>query len=408
MKNEQSILTLLESIISSKEFWNTSGQLTLIKSPLDLFAGTSRTLNTAGRDPISMNYWPFISTIMKGFDQDIFDPQSIDGWPTGKEWLQGNTIDRRSGELKRVFLSEPKVSDNPVNDLLAVASWNSINAKELTKQLKDQFYKSAKSNQILVEDIIVESDNGFRQDKFYQIRLVFKNVHFNDEVYDHISVNLNYCPRCDRDWRNHLQLYKEMVPEFFLSNARFDGSDGDTVHIEFKLPMTTGSVKGIKESDWIIIKNLVRSTSVFFDEAENFRFGASLPPKGGKAKTWLKALLEKSGPLIDVYDPKSPVRLFKPLIMDQEFDRPRYLFNCDIDNGIHEERLSKFFEFKRLMQVHHLTEKSELAKMLTRIWETKPSIHDSDVTTYLMPEFAILGGPASLSDTFSLVEYNLR
>ena len=84
LKDEQSILALFESIISSKDFWNTSGQLTLIRSPLDLFAGTSRTLNTTGSHEWDSGYWPRLANKLKQFDQDIFDPLSIEGWPKVK------------------------------------------------------------------------------------------------------------------------------------------------------------------------------------------------------------------------------------------------------------------------------------------------------------------------------------
>ena len=76
--------------------------------------------------------------------------------------------------------------------------------------------------------------------------------------------------------------------------------------------------------------------------------------------------------------------------------------------GIEKKDVATFFEYEKLLNANGRKDKNELGKLLTRIWKTKPSIHDSDLTTYLMPEFAKLDDPVSLTDTFSLVEYNLR
>ena len=50
----------------------------------------------------------------------------------------------------------------------------------------------------------------------------------------------------------------------------------------------------------------------------------------------------------------------------------------------------------------------EFSEVRKKIWKNKPSKYDTELNYYLLPEFAKLGEPVYLSDTFSLVEYNLR
>ena len=115
----------------------------------------------------------------------------------------------------------------------------------------------------MIEDIIVETDRDFNPDSWFQIRLVFKDVRFNSEKYDHLSLNLNYCYDCPKNDRNHAQLYKEMIMDNFFSKAKYHGSDGDTVHIGFSIPVKIHKDRGLSRSEGAILKGLIRSASIF-------------------------------------------------------------------------------------------------------------------------------------------------
>jgi len=409
LKNEQSILALFESIISSNDFWNTSGQLTLIKSPLDLFAGTSRTLNTTGSLEWDSRYWPRLATKLKAFDQDIFDPLSIEGWPEGKEWLQGSALDRRMEELQNLFLSELQPSRNPISERRAGANWEFLKREQTRKAQLEAFFASAKKNQLLIEDMIIESDRDFQRDEFFQIRVVFKNVQFNKQIFDHISLNLNYRPDSEH-YRNHAQFYKEMVPENFLKKAKYHGSDGDTVHIGISLPMEGKLEKGLKRSEAMMIENLIKSLSIFLDKKDSMRFRSEMILMGPEGRKWLRGILKSHGALVDVYDHNSPVRLFFPsnLISPGNNGTTNFYFDCNSLIGKSQKTLEQYFEYSRMKMSYDNFSPIEFSEVRTKIWKNKPSKYDTVLNKYLLPEFANLDEPVSLLETISLVEYNLR
>ena len=414
-KNNYNILALFEAIISSNEFWELSGQLTLVKSPLDLFAGTARTLNSTGNTPLDFRYWPRINSLMRTFSQDLFDPESIDGWPTGKDWVQGSALDRRSTELINLFLDEKSNFSNPINSHKAAGSWNMLNENRYREAELQKFFDSAKKNQVMIEDIIVETDRDFNPDSWFQIRLVFKDVRFNSEKYDHLSLNLNYCYDCPKNDRNHAQLYKEMIMDNFFSKAKYHGSDGDTVHIGFSIPVKIHKDRGLSRSEGAILKGLIRSASIFLDKRENLRFGTEITLMGHEGRNWLRGLLESSGKLVDVYDTDSPVRLFK----FHKYPQPR--FNCNYRIGREEKELDIHFDYERLKKNYIGVEyeilgnsisddpkKEKFRNLLMKIWRDRPSKNEENMVRYLMANYENQEKSVSLEEVFSMVEYNLR
>ena len=313
--------------------------------------------------------------------------------------------------MRSVFLTELR----PVVNTKAFSAWNAINREQEKQKAIERFFKSAKKDQVLVEDFVAESDRDFNSDGFFQIRLVFKNVRFNNEVYDHISINLNRCPHCDGDWRNHVQLYREMINDNFLNNLTAFDSDGDTVHIGFKLPIDNSSKRrGMKRSEYIILKNLVTLAGVTLGGDPRFRSGfVQLGPRG---KKWLKDITNTASSYPDITSLNSQIRLFSPN------DGPvRHFFNCNYANKKSKQQLDEYFARQQLQNSslsfdYELLGKKfssqpkwqALSNSMGKIWKDKSNFNETDLTTYLMPEFAKLDEAVSLSDTFSLVEYNLR
>ena len=100
-KYDFSIIKLLKATISLRKFWDNNNRLTLVKSPIELVYGTARTTGVQGwKKQNNLSWLLFLS---KDFGQDLFNPPNIAGWPTGKEWLSGQFLEKRMSKLKTHF-----------------------------------------------------------------------------------------------------------------------------------------------------------------------------------------------------------------------------------------------------------------------------------------------------------------
>ena len=100
-KYDFSIIKLFEATISLKKFWDQNNRLTLVKSPIELVYGTARTIGVQGWQ--KQNNLSWLVFLSKDFGQDLFNPPNIAGWPTGKEWLSGQFLEKRMSKLKIIF-----------------------------------------------------------------------------------------------------------------------------------------------------------------------------------------------------------------------------------------------------------------------------------------------------------------
>ena len=85
---------MLRATLYLKKFWEK--KLSLIKSPLELFYGTARTLNYSGLDNDHIS----LLDNMEESGQRLFNPPNIAGWPVGKEWLGGQKLEKRINLLR--------------------------------------------------------------------------------------------------------------------------------------------------------------------------------------------------------------------------------------------------------------------------------------------------------------------
>ena len=140
---------MLRGVLQLKSFWEN--KLSLVKSPLDLFYGTARTFNVSGDLNSEMpNHYNLLS-LMQGTGQDIFNPPNIAGWPTGKEWLSGQLLEKRikytAETFSNIFSKSNEMSEN---QFLANTIDDSYNIK-----LK-QFFKNSTDDQLSVETILLD------------------------------------------------------------------------------------------------------------------------------------------------------------------------------------------------------------------------------------------------------------
>jgi uncharacterized protein (DUF1800 family) len=85
-KNGYQVAPVLEVLFKSKHFYDPMIVGRKIKSPVQLVAGTARTLNTPTRS---------LGTISDGLrimGQDLFDPPSVAGWNGGRSWINTSTL----------------------------------------------------------------------------------------------------------------------------------------------------------------------------------------------------------------------------------------------------------------------------------------------------------------------------
>ena len=90
------IATVVRSLLLSAQFYLPENRGVLVKSPVDLLVGTARSFqfeiepNILGRN-------------LKRIGQDLFEPPSVAGWPTGTAWISSRSLTVRYGLLNQTF-----------------------------------------------------------------------------------------------------------------------------------------------------------------------------------------------------------------------------------------------------------------------------------------------------------------
>lgn len=85
---------LLRAMLASDAFWDPGARGTLVKSPVDLFVGSVRSL---GLTPRNMNE---VGWYLEELGQDLFNPPNVAGWPGGTAWINDATVVERANGLR--------------------------------------------------------------------------------------------------------------------------------------------------------------------------------------------------------------------------------------------------------------------------------------------------------------------
>ena len=91
------IKTALRGILTSKRFYAPEHRAVLVKSPVELVAGTVRQFGIRYDDPL-----PF-AMIATGLGQNLFAPPNVRGWPGGEAWINSTTLLARKQFVERMF-----------------------------------------------------------------------------------------------------------------------------------------------------------------------------------------------------------------------------------------------------------------------------------------------------------------
>jgi uncharacterized protein (DUF1800 family) len=94
------VKTALYAILTSDAFYAGQNRGVLVKSPIDLVAGTLRQFEMRPALPI-----PFaVATASMG--QNLFSPPNVKGWPGGETWINASTLLARKQFLDRLFRAD--------------------------------------------------------------------------------------------------------------------------------------------------------------------------------------------------------------------------------------------------------------------------------------------------------------
>lgn len=91
------IRTALRGIFTSPRFYAPENRAALVKSPVELVAGTVRQFGIRYTDPL-----PF-AMIAAGLGQNLFAPPNVRGWPGGEAWINSTTLLARKQFVERMF-----------------------------------------------------------------------------------------------------------------------------------------------------------------------------------------------------------------------------------------------------------------------------------------------------------------
>lgn len=417
IQHNSDIISLLEAIISSKTFWTYDRELTLIKSPLGLFAGTARTLNSSGNFPVDFWYWQIQSSILDQFGQSIINPPSIDGWPKGKEWLQGQSIDRRSQELAKNYSDQigDYYFNTPVSPKQAQQAQKYIDFAQHREEAVEKFFASARKDQLMIEGLVLFA-RPFDRRKWSQMKVTFRDVRFNEDVYDQITLGFTRGPKSGDPWNQTLSVAKELVSNDFITGAAGLKGEGGSVRVHTKLPYSRSSSKhhGLTGKKRKILSLLLRATSVLVKE-KDFQMNGNI---GSAWREWLtKAVLKNK--LDDVRSQKSPVRLFSPPKSEYKSYFNGSDFNCAYQTGKEQDMLDAFDKYSKIredtgieaeitMALSKKAFNSEIlkpfAESLGKLLKDSPVLKEKDRSAYLMPNAVNTDWHSVLTS----VEYNLR
>ena len=183
-ESDFSIIKLFETTISLKKFWDEDNRLTLVKSPIELVFGTARTLGVRSWKNHNIDW---LVSLSKEFGQDIYNPPNIAGWPSGKEWLSGQFLEKRMTKLKGNFLDLDSFKKIQKNTNSTPTNYIS-NTQKYNNEL-NEFYETTFKDQLAVETIIIDwLPDDFEERAYANVNVRFYGVKFNEKFWKGIDV----------------------------------------------------------------------------------------------------------------------------------------------------------------------------------------------------------------------------
>ena len=329
------IKALLKATLSLKKFWDEKNKLTLVKSPIDLLFGTIRTLGTAGNAGTNF-LWAVDAS--EEFGQSLFNPPNIAGWPVGKEWLSGQSLEKRLTKLPKYF-SKMDVATSTVEKMRQSEDKRALRAAKFSQKYQQnlkEFFSSGSKEQFLAETMVINwIPEDFATREYGDINVAFYNVSFMGKKWDGITVRFGTDENSKKkqEWKNinRLGFNQGSSHPPAISNYN-DGyvSDWDG-HRGWETSFPRGpheKFRKKKKQEQLLMKRLLQSMQIPLENLSSFN--ALMTNKD--AQKWLRDRLNEVGlDEINTHNGKQPpVKIFSLLKSPNSSKIKKERFNCSL------------------------------------------------------------------------------
>lgn len=191
-KHNYEIPEMLRGVLYLNKFWEK--KLSLVKSPIELFYGTTRTFNSSSN---ALDHNDLI-TYMENVGQKLFNPPNIAGWPNGKKWIGGQKLEKRIqyvGEIFNEILTKkpPQTKKNLFKNYVKIKKYN-IKLKK--------FFDKASYDQLAIETILLDYiPKDFATRRYADINVYFYNIQFKGKKYNGIELKFGTDKNNKKSWK---------------------------------------------------------------------------------------------------------------------------------------------------------------------------------------------------------------
>ena len=158
--------------------------------------GTIRTLGTAGTRGANFQW---AVDVAEDFGQSLFNPPNIAGWPVGREWLAGQSLEKRLTKFPNYFddLEPDSLKAKSLKRMLDGRDKRVNRAIEISEKYQQdltKFFASGYKEQLLAETMVINwIPEDFATKEYADINVSFYNVSFLGK-----KMGWNFCPVWDR------------------------------------------------------------------------------------------------------------------------------------------------------------------------------------------------------------------
>ena len=143
-ESDYDLLILISEILGSKSFWKEENRGTIIKSPIDLIVGTSRSTGYVTKQS------HLFSDKIASMGQNLFEHPNVAGWVGGGDWINSTRLVVREQEINSFVKSFEEIKELKLKERVDIKS----NLKELS-------FDKDNSLNINVEDITFKSKKAW-------------------------------------------------------------------------------------------------------------------------------------------------------------------------------------------------------------------------------------------------------
>ncbi|MFK7996597.1 MAG: DUF1800 family protein [Granulosicoccus sp.] len=120
-QSDLDIATLYRNVLQSKAFWHADNRGAMIKSPVDIVAGTARTLD------YPMSQWQRMPQWQKLIGMDVFAPPNVSGWKEGAAFITpGHLLNRYKVVRQLIRAPAGKTQQNHSDTQMSAAAMQNV------------------------------------------------------------------------------------------------------------------------------------------------------------------------------------------------------------------------------------------------------------------------------------------